>query len=85
MKKTVLALILITLASALGSCAVETVSYEPGYTYSTYTVGYDNAPAYDNWGDGYYPAYRHYYDSDFYVRDNVMVGPGFRRGEWRSY
>lgn len=80
MKTITLAFSILIASTVLSSCSVTSTTYEPGYTYTTYNVGY-SYPTY-----GYYPGYRrYYYDSDFYVRDRVFYGPGFRRGYYRAW
>lgn len=68
----------------LSGCSVNTTTYPSGATYSSYTVGYDYSsyPAY-NYGPRH-TGYR-YYDSDFYVGDNVYYGPRYHRNIWRPW
>jgi hypothetical protein len=84
MKKILMALTVLS-TSILSSCSVTTTSYDPGPTYSTYTVGYD----YYRPNPGYYWGPRwtgmRYYDSDFYVGDRVFYGPRYHRNVWRAW
>lgn len=84
MKKILIAFSLLSTSIIMSSCSVATTSYDPGPTYTSYTVGYDY-----NAYPGYYYGPRwtgsRYYDSAFYVGDNVLYGPRYNRNVWRAW
>ncbi len=85
MKKLLMAFSLLSTSIIMSSCSVVTTSYDTGPAYTTYTVGYDNYNAYPAYYNGPRWAGYRYYDSDFYVGDNVLYGPRYNRSVWRAW